>query len=218
MTDTAAPSTAPAIDPRRWQALAFISIAQLMVILDGTIVNIALPRMQADMGFSDGTRQWVITAYSLTFGGLLLLGGRLGDLWGRKRIFLTGLVGFALASALGGIAVTTGMLLTARALQGVFGAILAPAALSLVATAFTTGRERAKAFGIFSAIAMAGNATGLLLGGVLTEYVDWRWCLLINIVFAAVAVAVRSRRSTTSPHPPATGSTSPEPCSAAAES
>jgi EmrB/QacA subfamily drug resistance transporter len=175
-------------DPRRWKALAFISVAQLMVILDGTIVNIALPRMQADLGFSDADRAWVVTAYTLAFGGLLLLGGRLGDLFGRKRVFLVGLVGFAAASAVGGAASGTEMLLAARALQGVFGALLAPAALSLVATTFTEGRERATAFGVFSSIAMAGSAIGLLLGGALTEYVDWRWCLYVNIVFAVVAL------------------------------
>src|SRR5215207_10131741 len=163
-------TTAP--DPQRWKALAFISIAQLLVILDGTIVNIALRSMQLDLGFSDADRQWVVTAYSLMFGGLLLLGGRLGDMFGRKRVFLTGLVGFALASALGGAAANTGTLLGARALQGVFAALLAPAALSLVATTFPNGRERATAFGIFSAIAMAGSAIGLLLGGVLTECLD----------------------------------------------
>src|SRR4051812_29864762 len=150
------PETTP--DPRRWKALAFISIAQLMVILDGTIVNIALPRMQADLGFSDAGRAWVVTAYTLAFGGLLLLGGRLGDLLGRRRLFLIGLTGFALASALGGAATGTEMLLAARALQGVFGALLAPTALSLVATTFTAGKERATAFGVFSSIAMAGSA------------------------------------------------------------
>jgi len=179
----------PNPDPQRWKALAFISVAQLMVILDGTIVNIALPRMQADLGFSDADRAWVVTAYTLAFGGLLLLGGRLGDLLGRRRVFLVGLVGFALASALGGAATGTGMLLGARSLQGVFGALLAPAALSLVATTFTEGKERATAFGVFSSIAMAGSAIGLLLGGALTEYVDWRWCLYVNVIFAVVALA-----------------------------
>jgi EmrB/QacA subfamily drug resistance transporter len=189
---------APPLDARRWKALAFIGIAQLMVVLDATIVNIALPQAQADLAFSDANRQWVITAYSLAFGGLLLFGGRLGDLWGRKRVFLVGLVGFAVASALGGAAVNTGMLLGARALQGLFAALLAPAALSLVAVTFTEARERATAFGVFSAIAGAGGAVGLLLGGALTEYVDWRWCLYVNIVFAVVAatgavVCVRER-------------------------
>jgi EmrB/QacA subfamily drug resistance transporter len=184
--DTSSPT--PPLNPQRWKALAFIGIAQLMVVLDATIVNIALPQAQADLGFSDANRQWVITAYSLAFGGLLIAGGRLGDMWGRKRVFLTGLIGFAVASALGGAAVNTGMLLGARALQGVFAALLAPAALSLVAVTFTTARERAKAFGVFSAIAGGGGAVGLLLGGALTEYVDWRWCLYVNIVFAVVAV------------------------------
>jgi EmrB/QacA subfamily drug resistance transporter len=179
-------TTAP--EPKRWKALAFIGIAQLMVVLDATIVNIALPQAQADLQFSDANRQWVITAYSLAFGGLLIAGGRLGDLWGRQRVFLTGLIGFAIASAIGGAAVNTGMLLGARALQGVFAALLAPAALSLVAVTFPEGRERATAFGVFSAIAGAGGAVGLLLGGVLTEYVDWRWCLYVNIFFAVVAV------------------------------
>ncbi|WP_328507985.1 MFS transporter [Streptomyces sp. NBC_00391] len=181
------PAGAPAVDPRRWKALTVIAIAQLMVVLDATVVNIALPHAQADLNISDGDRQWVITAYSLAFGGLLLLGGRIGDLWGRKRAFVVGLVGFALASALGGAAVNLGMLLASRALQGVFGALLAPAALSLLTVAFTEARERAKAFGIFGAIAAAGGAVGLLLGGVLTEYINWRWCMYVNIVFAVVA-------------------------------
>ena len=181
-------AASPALDPQRWKALAFIGLAQLMVVLDATIVNIALPHAQTALGFSDANRQWVITAYSLAFGGLLLFGGRVGDLWGRKRTFLVGLIGFALASALGGAAVDAGMLLGARALQGAFAALLAPAALSLVAVTFTDAKERATAFGVFSAIAGAGGAVGLLLGGVLTEYVDWRWCLYVNIVFAVVAV------------------------------
>jgi EmrB/QacA subfamily drug resistance transporter len=189
MSHARAGTTVPALDPQRWKALAFIGIAQLMVVLDATIVNIALPQAQADLQFSDANRQWVITAYSLAFGGLLIAGGRLGDMWGRKRVFLTGLIGFAVASAIGGAAVNTGMLLGARALQGIFAALLAPAALSLVAVTFTAARELATAFGVFSAIAGAGGAVGLLLGGVLTEYVDWRWCLYVNIAFAVVAVA-----------------------------
>ncbi|WP_410611281.1 MFS transporter [Amycolatopsis sp. lyj-109] len=186
ISDAAGPA---APDPRRWTALLFVGVAQLMVILDATIVNIALPHVQDELHFSDANRQWVVTAYSLAFGGLLLLGGRLSDLWGRKRAFIIGLIGFALASALGGAAVNTGMLLGARALQGVFGAVLAPAALSLVTVTFTEARERAKAFGIFSAIAGGGGAVGLILGGVLTQFVDWRWCLFVNIIFAVVAIA-----------------------------
>ncbi|GAB2785453.1 MFS transporter [Streptomyces daliensis] len=172
----------------RWLILGVIGIAQLMVVLDATIVNIALPSAQQDLGFDDGSRQWIVTAYSLAFGSLLLLGGRIADLVGRKRIFIIGLVGFALASALGGAATGFDMLVTARALQGIFGALLAPAALSLLTTTFTDPQERAKAFGVCGAIAGAGGAVGLLLGGVLTEYLDWRWCLFVNIGFAVVAV------------------------------
>ncbi|TDC34078.1 DHA2 family efflux MFS transporter permease subunit [Micromonospora sp. 15K316] len=181
MSATAAPN------PRRWTALLVISLAQLMVVLDSTIVNIALPAAQHDLGFSDGTRQWVITAYTLAFGGLLLLGGRIADIAGRKRTFLVGLLGFAAASAIGGFAVNTGMLLGARALQGFFAALLAPAALSLVTVTFTDVRERAKAFGVFSAVAGGGGALGLILGGVLTEYLDWRWCLYVNVPITLVA-------------------------------
>ncbi len=180
--------TVPQADPRRWKALAFIGLAQLMVVLDATIVNIALPSAQHDLGFSDTSRQWVITAYALAFGGLLLFGGRISDLWGRRRTFITGLTGFALASALGGAAANTSMLIGARALQGIFGALLAPAALSLLAVMFTESKERAKAFGIYGAIAGGGGAVGLLLGGVLTEYANWRWTLFVNIPFAVIAV------------------------------
>jgi len=169
---------------RRWLILAFIGIAQLMVVLDATIVNIALPSAQADLGFSDDSRQWVITAYALAFGSLLLLGGRIGDLYGRKRVFIIGLIGFAAASAIGGAAESFGLLVAARGLQGVFGALLAPAALGLLTTIFTDPAERAKAFGIFGAIAGAGAAIGLLLGGILTEYLNWRWSLYVNLAFA----------------------------------
>ncbi|WP_435969590.1 MFS transporter [Streptomyces sp. Qhu_M48] len=174
-------------DPGRWKALVFIALAQLMVVLDATIVNIALPSAQQDLGISDGNRQWVITAYALAFGGLLLFGGRIADLWGRKRTFVVGLIGFALASALGGAANGEAMMLGARALQGAFGALLAPAALSLLAVTFTDGKERAKAFGIYGAIAGGGGAVGLILGGVLTEYLNWRWTFFVNIPFAVVA-------------------------------
>ncbi|MEV6752481.1 MFS transporter [Streptomyces sp. NPDC051214] len=172
----------------RWLILGIVGIAQLMVVLDATIVNIALPSAQQDLGFSDGNRQWIVTAYALAFGSLLLLGGRIADLVGRKVVFLAGLGGFALASALGGAASSFTMLVVARALQGVFGALLAPAALSLLTTTFTDPKERAKAFGIYGAIAGAGGAVGLLLGGVLTEYLDWRWCLYVNLIFAVLAM------------------------------
>nr|WP_307624138.1 MFS transporter [Streptomyces sp. V3I7] len=160
-----------------------------MVVLDSTIVNIALPSAQHDLGITDGNRQWVVTAYALAFGGLLLFGGRIADLWGRKRAFVIGLTGFAAASALGGVATSGAMMFGARALQGVFGALLAPAALSLLAVMFTDAKERAKAFGIYGAIAGGGGAVGFILGGVLTEYLDWRWTFFVNIPFAIVAAA-----------------------------
>ncbi|MEU7066625.1 MFS transporter [Streptomyces sp. NPDC046161] len=188
MSKTAA--TPPsAADPSRWKALVFIALAQLMVVLDATIVNIALPSAQTDLGISDGNRQWVITAYALAFGGLLLFGGRIADKWGRKKTFITGLAGFALASALGGAATGEAMMLGARALQGAFGALLAPAALSLLAVMFTDAKERAKAFGIYGAIAGGGGAVGLILGGFLTEYLNWRWTFFVNIPFAIIAAA-----------------------------
>jgi EmrB/QacA subfamily drug resistance transporter len=171
-----------------------------MVVLDATIVNIALPSAQSDLGFSDANRQWIITAYALAFGSLLLFGGRLSDLLGRKRVFIGGLIGFAAASALGGLAQDFTVLVTARALQGAFGALLAPAALSLLTTTFTEPEERGKAFGIYGAIAGGGGALGLLLGGVLTEYLSWRWCLWVNLVLAvpaaiaAVVLLVQSRQ------------------------
>jgi EmrB/QacA subfamily drug resistance transporter len=174
--------------PRRWLALAVIAIAQLMVILDATIVNIALPQAQADLGISDPDRQWVVTAYTLTFGGLLLLGGRIADYWGRKRAFIAGAVGFALASALGGLAQHGLTLFAARALQGCFGALLAPASLALVTVLFTEVHERAKAFAVYGAITAGGAAIGLVLGGVLTEFANWRWCLLVNVPIAAIAI------------------------------
>jgi EmrB/QacA subfamily drug resistance transporter len=172
---------------RRWAILAVLGIAQLMVVLDATIVNIALPSAQRSLEFSDESRQWVVTAYALAFGSLLLLGGRIGDLFGRKRVFIAGLIGFAVASAIGGAAESFGVLVASRALQGVFGALLAPAALSLLTTTFTDPSERAKAFGIFGAIAGGGAAIGLLLGGILTEYLSWRWCLYVNLLFAIPA-------------------------------
>ncbi len=188
--DAASPSApAPAGASRhQWLILGVIALAQLMIVLDATIMNIALPSAQQEIGFSIGDRQWVVTAYALAFGSLLLLGGKLSDLLGRRVMFLTGLIGFALASAIGGAAANFGMLVTARALQGAFGAMLAPAALSLLAVTFTDPKERARAFGVFSAVAGAGGAIGLLLGGVLTEYLDWRWCLYVNLIFAGIAV------------------------------
>jgi len=172
---------------RRWLILFVIAIAQLMVVLDATVVNIALPSAQQALEFTNDQRQWVITAYALAFGSLLLLGGRIGDLFGRKRAFVIGLGGFAGASALGGLAQSFEVLVGARALQGVFGALLAPAALSILTTTFTGPDERGKAFGIFGAVAVGGAAIGLIMGGVLTEYLNWRWCLYVNLVFAVPA-------------------------------
>jgi EmrB/QacA subfamily drug resistance transporter len=172
---------------RRWAILVLLGIAQLMVVLDATIVNIALPSAQTALHFSDDSRQWVITAYALAFGSLLLFGGRIGDLFGRKLTFVVGLIGFAVASALGGAAESFGVLVAARALQGAFGALLAPSALSLLTTTFTSADERGKAFGIYGAIAAGGGAVGLLLGGVLTEYLSWRWSLYVNLAFAIPA-------------------------------
>ena len=188
--DANAAATSQTPDPKRWRALFVIAMAQLMVILDASIVNIALPSAQADLGITDADRQWVVTAYTLAFGGLLLLGGRIADYWGRKRSFVLGLLGFALASALGGLAPNAALLFGARALQGVFAALLAPAALSLIAVTFTESKERAKAFGVYGAISGGGAAIGLIVGGVLTEYASWRWCLLVNVPFALIAVAL----------------------------
>jgi EmrB/QacA subfamily drug resistance transporter len=180
ITDTILPS-------RRWWALAVIAVAQLMVVLDATVVNIALPSAQRDLGISDINRQWVVTAYTLAFGGLLLLGGRIADYQGRKRMFIIGLIGFALASALGGAAQNGDMLFGARAIQGAFAAVLTPAALSLISVTFTETKERARAFAVYGAISGGGAAIGLIMGGVLTQYASWRWCLLVNVPIAVAA-------------------------------
>ncbi|MGY0237133.1 MFS transporter [Longispora urticae] len=185
-----APGGVPAVDPKRWLALAVIAIAQLMVVLDATIVNIAMPSAQHALDINDANRQWILTAYTLAFGGFLLLGGRIADYVGRKKILLIGLIGFALASALGGVAQNAAMLFAARGLQGLFGALLAPAALSLITVTFTDVKDRAKAFGVFGAISGVGAAIGLIMGGLLTEYTTWRWCLLVNIPIALIAFAL----------------------------
>ena len=175
------------LDPTRWRTLFVVAISQLMIVLDSSIMNIAIPSAKIDLGISDANQQWVITAYTLAFGSLLLLGGRIGDYMGRKKIFLVGLVGFAAASALGGIASTQGLLFASRALQGVFGALLAPAALAIISVTFTVPAERAKAFGVIGAISGGGAAIGLILGGTLTEFFSWRWCLGVNTPIAIVA-------------------------------
>jgi len=185
-----ATSEAPHADPKRWLALFVITIAQLMVVLDATIVNIAMPEATAALGIDDSNRQWMLTAYTLSFGSLLLLGGRIADYVGRKKMFIIGLLGFAGASALGGLAQNEATLFAARALQGAFGALLAPAALSLITVTFTDIRDRAKAFGVFGAVSGAGAAIGLIAGGLLTEFANWRWCLLVLTPIAIIAAVL----------------------------
>ncbi|MEJ1922094.1 MFS transporter [Microbacterium sp. KHB019] len=172
----------------KWWALFVISLTQLVVVLDGTIVNIALPQAQVALNMDDHLRQWVVTAYALAFGALLLLGGRIADYWGRKRTFMVGMIGFGLASLYAGIATTGWELILGRGLQGVFAAMLAPAALALLTTLFPSGKERNTAFAVFGTVAGAGAAVGLVLGGFLTEFLDWRWCLLVNLFFVAVGL------------------------------
>ncbi len=174
--------------PKRWWALVVLALTQLVVVLDGTIVNIALPQAQQELGLSDVERQWVVTAYALAFGALLLLGGRVADYWGRKRTFLVGMLGFGVASAFGGVAQNGTELIIARGLQGAFASLLAPAALALLTVTFPSGRERNTAFAVFGTVAGAGAAVGLVLGGVLTEFADWRWCLLVNVFFVIVGL------------------------------
>src|SRR3954447_5872045 len=199
------PSQATSSTPDgRWAALVVIAVAQLMVALDATIMNIALPSAQADLGFDDAQRQWVITSYTCALAGLLLLGGRVADRVGRRRAFLGGLAGFAAASALAGLAPGLVLLSVGRALQGAFAAVLVPTALSLIAVTFTEVRERAKAFGVYGAVASSGAAVGLLLGGVRTEYAGWRWCLFVNVVVAGLAaLAGRSVLPRDAGHPEA---------------
>jgi EmrB/QacA subfamily drug resistance transporter len=174
-------------DPKRFRALGVIAIAQLMIVLDASVVTIALPSAQRALHISVANRQWALTAYTLAFGGLLLIGGRIADFMGRKRMFIISLIGFAAASALGGLAQSGAMLFGARALQGAFAAVMAPASLSLLTVTFTEPRERARAFGVYGAIAGGGAAIGLVLGGLLTEYASWRWTLLINVPIAIIA-------------------------------
>jgi EmrB/QacA subfamily drug resistance transporter len=173
---------------RRWWVLAALGLAQLMTTLDATVMNIALPTAQAELEFSDANRAWILTAYTLAFGSLLLVSGRLADRFGRRSVLVIGLAGFAIVSAIGGAAVSFEMLVAARAAQGVFAALLAPAALALVTSTFPSGRDRGRAFGIFAAISVAGSTIGLVLGGVLVEFLSWRWTMFINIAFAIPAI------------------------------
>src|ERR1700689_5239807 len=186
-------SAGPRAEGGRWAVLALLGVAQLMVVLDSTIVNIALPSAQRALGFSTDSRQWVVTAYALAFGSLLLLGGKLGDLFGRKWTFIAGLIGFAGASAIGGLAQSFGTLVAARALQGAFGALLAPSALSLLTVTFAGSPDRAKAFGIFGAIAGGGGSGGLVPGGGVSQTLSWRWCLYVNVLIAVPTVLVALR-------------------------
>src|SRR6476469_4666653 len=190
---TMPPVAAPAATSSRWAVLALLGVAQLMVVLDSTIVNIALPSAQKDLGFSTENRQWIVTAYALAFGSLLLLGGKLGDLFGRKWTFIGGLIGFSVASAIGGFADSFGVLVAARTLQGAFGALLAPSALSLLTVTFAGSPDRPKAFGIFGAIAGGGASVGLILGGFLTQVLSWRWCLFVNLIIAVPAALIALR-------------------------
>ena len=184
----AAPASQDPHHARRWLILAVILVAQVMILLDTTIVNVALPSAQADLGFSDADRQWVLTAYVLAFGSLLPLGGRLSDIFGRKRTFLAGLAGFAATSAIAGAAPNIGTLIVARAIQGTFAAMLAPAALSLITVTFTDREELNKAIGIFGAASGGASALGLILGGLLTDYASWRWTMYVNIIFAVTGI------------------------------
>ncbi len=202
---SSAPPNGPAAPvERRWLVLVVVAVAQLMVVLDSTIVNIALPSAQRALGFPNSDRQWVVTAYALAFGSLLLLGGRIGDMFSRKWVFITGLAGFALSSALGGAAVSFAMLVAARTLQGAFGAILAPAALGTLVSTFQDPSERGRAFGVFGSVAAGGGGIGLILGGLLTQYLSWRYTLYVNLVFAVIAIVgaltyIRSARPATRP-------------------
>src|SRR5580658_8420745 len=186
------------LDPKRFRALGVIGIAQLMIVLDASVVTIALPHAQAALHISNANRQWALTAYTLAFGGLLLIGGRVADYLGRKRVFILSLLGFAAASALGGLAQDAAMLFGARALQGAFAALMAPSSLSLLTVTFTEPRERARAFGVYGAIAGGGAAIGLVLGGALTQYASWRWTLLINVPIGIIAAVFATREITES--------------------
>src|SRR6201982_2748560 len=183
-------------------ALGVIATAQLMVVLDATIVNVALPHIQQALGFSGNGLEWVVNAYAVTFGGLLLLGGRAGDILGRRRVFVFGLLLFSAASLFGGFATTQAWLLTARAVQGVGGAVIAPTALALITTNFPQGGERSRAFGVYAAMAGAGSAAGLLLGGILTTYASWRWVLFVNVPIGILVAAAAPRVLAESPRRP----------------
>ena len=193
-TSAAVPQAATdALDPRRWKALAVLAVAQFMVVLDASIVNVALPSIQIDLGFSENGLQWVVNAYTLMFGGFLLLGGRAADLFGRRRVFMIGLIVSSAASLAGGFATSSGWLIVARGVQGLGAAIVSPAALSIVTTTFTEGAERNKALGIWGALAGAGGAVGVLMGGMLTEWAGWEWVLFVNVPIGVAAALAAPR-------------------------
>jgi EmrB/QacA subfamily drug resistance transporter len=198
----ASPAATTAGDRRRGRALLVIATAQLMVVLDGTIVNVALPHIQRALGFSGSGLEWVVNAYAVTFGGLLLLGGRAGDILGRRRVFVFGLLLFSAASLLGGFATSQWWLLTARAVQGAGGAVIAPTALALITTNFPEGGERNRAFGVYAAMSGGGSAMGLLLGGLLTTYASWRWVLFVNVPIGILVAAAAPRVMAESPRRP----------------
>src|SRR5438094_3922079 len=176
-----------------WVILVLICLAQFMVVLDATIVNVALPSIQKDLHLSEANLQWIINAYTLVFGGFLLLGGRAGDLLGRKRLFLIGLVIFTGASLLDGLAVSSGMLIGSRALQGLGAALISPAALSIISTTFEEGAERARALAVWAAIAIGGAAVGLILGGTLTQYFSWPWIFFVNVPVGVIGFLLSLR-------------------------
>src|SRR6267143_5734914 len=192
-TEEQAPMTTDSADRRRWIALGLLATAQFVVVLDASIVNVALPSIGRSLHFSQDSLSWVVNAYVLTFGGFLLLGGRMADLLGRRRVFMGGLVLFALASLAGGLATTSGQLIAARAVQGLGAAILSPAALSIVTTTFRDGSERNKALGVWGAVAGSGGAAGVLIGGVLTQYLGWEWVLFVNVPIGVAAAMLASR-------------------------
>src|SRR5215475_12262357 len=176
-----------------WLVLAIVCLAQFMVVLDATVVNVALPTIQKDLHFTDSSLQWVINSYTLLFGGFLLLGGRAADLFGRRRLFMGGVVLFTAASALNGLAPSSEFLIFSRALQGLGGAMVSPAALSIVTTTFAEGRDRARAMSVWAAIAVGGGAFGLIAGGILTEYATWRWIFFVNIPIGILTLAAAWR-------------------------
>src|SRR5437870_10769468 len=179
-----------ALDNKRWLALAVIVLAQFMVVLDVAIVNVALPSIKTDLHFTQESLQWVITAYAILFGGVLLLGGRMADLLGRRRLFIAGIVLFTVSSLLSGLAWSEGSLIAFRALQGLGGGLLSPAALSILMTTFAEGRERNHALGIYGAASGSGGAAGVLLGGLLTSYVNWSWIFFINVPLGVAAIVL----------------------------